>query len=353
MRITEYPKEWIEVAQQILGRGKIVVVLGGVDTGKTTLVTFLANYLWEKGKKVAVIDTDVGQQDLGPPTTIGLGVLNNSIQHIREIERVSFYFVGAITPEKHLLPIIAGIKRLLDKAKELAEIILIDTTGLISGKIGVVLKEYKLEMVRPDYILMLPKKDELEPLVAIFRKFKGINLISLPIPRGIKVKTKEERRLNREKGFQQYFLGSKNWEVKWEIFSFRNFFLRRQRELTKVEYQFLEGNLNCLVEYGEKNSESLYLVISGEEDVEREFLLRRYFHTENIYFYPKEILKNRLVGLMDEEGNYKGLGIIKKIFFIPERTMVLYSPLKDLREIVSLDISSYTLEVELKGENYE
>src|SRR5918999_822328 len=51
----------------------VTMVIGEGDTGKTTLVTALANALVERGFRVAVLDADLGQSEIGPPTTIGLG----------------------------------------------------------------------------------------------------------------------------------------------------------------------------------------------------------------------------------------------------------------------------------------
>src|SRR5262245_47685572 len=74
------PKEagvsmWSDLAQEIValaGVKKITVMLvGDTDTGKSTLLAYLANVVLEHGLVPCIIDGDVGQGDLAPPAGIG------------------------------------------------------------------------------------------------------------------------------------------------------------------------------------------------------------------------------------------------------------------------------------------
>lgn len=49
-----------------------IMVLGGADTGKTTLIEYLADLLANKFS-VGIVDCDTGQSHIGPPTTIAWG----------------------------------------------------------------------------------------------------------------------------------------------------------------------------------------------------------------------------------------------------------------------------------------
>jgi polynucleotide 5'-hydroxyl-kinase GRC3/NOL9 len=60
--------EWQQAIDAILEttrRPLVVMVVGAVDTGKTTFCTCLARALFERGMKVAVVDADLGQSDIG------------------------------------------------------------------------------------------------------------------------------------------------------------------------------------------------------------------------------------------------------------------------------------------------
>ncbi len=66
---------WRSIAQQVsaLAAGKKITVMlvGATDTGKSTLTTYLANMAIRRGIVPCVIDGDIGQGDLAPPTAIG------------------------------------------------------------------------------------------------------------------------------------------------------------------------------------------------------------------------------------------------------------------------------------------
>jgi hypothetical protein len=100
------------------------------------------------------LDADVGQKSVGPPGTVSLKVLRG----IEDLEPEALgtadalSFVGSITPEGHLLPIVTGVSALHEQAKQLgADFIVVDTSGLVSGIYGQILKYHKVEMLRPDW----------------------------------------------------------------------------------------------------------------------------------------------------------------------------------------------------------
>ena len=63
------PASWRRAAETILSTGEknTVLILGGVDSGKNGFCIYLANSALRKSRRVAVIDCDLGQSDLGPP----------------------------------------------------------------------------------------------------------------------------------------------------------------------------------------------------------------------------------------------------------------------------------------------
>ena len=70
----DIPPAWDWSADQIVQhRWRKILVLGGVDRGKSTYCRFLTRRCLETGQRVAVVDTDVGQKDIGPPATLTLG----------------------------------------------------------------------------------------------------------------------------------------------------------------------------------------------------------------------------------------------------------------------------------------
>src|ERR671930_1831879 len=140
----DIPPAWAWSADQIMQhRWRKILVLDAVDRGKSTYCRFLIRRCLETSQRVAVIDTDVGQKDIGPPATLTLGYPEVA-QSLAEVSPVAWYFIGATSPAGHLLPMIVGLRHLLDINR--AACIIMNTTGLIHGP-GRVLKGYKIEAV--------------------------------------------------------------------------------------------------------------------------------------------------------------------------------------------------------------
>ncbi len=205
MGITE---EWRSAAQTFVnfqGRPLVVMVVGAVDTGKTTFCTYLANTLWEQGKRVAVVDADLGQSDIGLPTTIGMGFVTRSITHLREISCQAAYFVGSLSPVGHLLPTVTGTKLMVERALALgAEAVIVDTDGLVHGGAGMALKQHTFELLRPTHIVLLQRGQELETFRRLWDGVVWTRVLSVPVPEAVTEKTREQRRQYREQRFREW-----------------------------------------------------------------------------------------------------------------------------------------------------
>ena len=79
---------------------RVTLVLGANDAGKTTLVTGLASALASRGFVVGVVDADLGQSDVGPPTTVGLGRVRRPIASLQEAEVLGLEFLGMTSPAR-------------------------------------------------------------------------------------------------------------------------------------------------------------------------------------------------------------------------------------------------------------
>ncbi|MCK4418133.1 MAG: hypothetical protein KAV99_08190 [Candidatus Latescibacteria bacterium] len=240
----QIPEEWKKVATEITA-GKILI-LGDVDTGKSTLASFLARR-WSN-KKLAVIDADLGQSLLGPPVVVSLG----HCQPSGELKLVSMRFIGATSPVGHLSATVSAVKNLVDKSAAWgAPITLVNTCGLIRGEKGQWLKQQKINLIQPQYILALHRQEELEHLLSPHQRGE-IGIRRLPVPAAIKRKSEDQRRSLREKRFQQYFQEAK----------LRQFSLQAIRCL--LDWSSLESNERCqglLVGLNNADSDTLALGI--------------------------------------------------------------------------------------------
>jgi polynucleotide 5'-hydroxyl-kinase GRC3/NOL9 len=210
------------VVERVATTGKVVVLLGGLDSGKSTLGKAIAAAGVDAGRRVAYLDADLGQKSVGPPTAVTLRMFRDSSD--LDPEAMSrpdgLYFVGATSPQGQLLPLVVGTGSMMRQAKEGdIDLVVVDTSGLVSGVYGQMLKYHKIELLRPDVVIGLQRGEELAPLLGIVQRFFTSEAIVLPVEPGTRSTSVEERAQNREEAFRRYFSGSlQRWRVKPTVF---------------------------------------------------------------------------------------------------------------------------------------
>lgn len=212
----------LEVVQRLSSTRGTVVLLGGIDTGKTSFGLAMAEAARADGVAVAYIDADVGQSTIGPSTCIGLKycgeldeVDNESLSAADELA-----FVGSTSPEGHLLPLMSGTGRLVNHAREAgSELIIVDTTGYVSGFYAQLLKYYKLELIQPDAVVGFQRGEELEPILGVARRFFPAEVTSLKVEQAVLERSVEDRLEERESKLATYFDASlTRWRLKTSVF---------------------------------------------------------------------------------------------------------------------------------------
>lgn len=209
-----------EAIASLAARPGRVFVLGGVDSGKTTFARRLATAGLEAGHVVALVDADLGQSTIGPPTTVGLKLVREP-GHLEEgAAPDALVFVGGISPRGHVLPLVTGTAKLVMRAIEIgARLIIVDTSGLIDGVAGQVLKLTKGELCRPHHAVALARGGELEPIVGVLERFLSLEVMSLEVHPDIQVRSVEERAAHLQARLAA-FLGPQvyRWRVKPTVF---------------------------------------------------------------------------------------------------------------------------------------
>lgn len=200
----DIPSEWERLDLSCVSG--LIMLVGETDTGKTTLFRYLVSSSIAMHGKVLAVDADPGQSRLGPPTTISLGLFESSGR--REIrQRIWHRFVGSTTPAGHMLQMLSGSGRLLEKAREISDgLIIMDTSGLVDPeKGGVRLKLSKIDLLQPSVLIVLQKTRELESWIRPIRIGKRISVIDMPAAPAVRERDFMERQSYREKIFQRYF----------------------------------------------------------------------------------------------------------------------------------------------------
>jgi len=158
------PDSWRLAAATVeqLQEGK-VVILGPPDVGKSTLCVYLVNKLLQSGQTPCVIDADIGQADMGPPTTIARGVPTEPISSLQELKPDRRLFIGNISPSGVEQKLTHGIQRLSAEGERPLGII--NTDGWVAGLEAVRYKVNLLTQLQPDLVLGLAYSHELEPIL--------------------------------------------------------------------------------------------------------------------------------------------------------------------------------------------
>jgi polynucleotide 5'-hydroxyl-kinase GRC3/NOL9 len=202
------PPEWQGAIRRAAQVG-VTMVVGEGDTGKTTLVTAIANTLLARRRRVAVIDADLGQSEIGPPTTIGLGRVRHPLRRLADAEVIALHFVGVTSPARNLLGTVVGTRRMLDLARAgRFPRIIIDTSGLVSGALGRTLKQAKIDVTDPDLLICLEHAGECDHVAAAYAGGRP-EVMRLPAATAARSRSAEARRRYRQGRLDAYFASAR------------------------------------------------------------------------------------------------------------------------------------------------
>ena len=302
---------------------RVILIIGETDTGKTSFTTFLANSLVERKLKVGVVDADLGQSDIGPPTTIGLGLVSQPIDRLGEAEVVGLYFVGSTSPQGHLLPTVIGTKKMVEKALALGvDRVLVDSSGLIQGELGRNLKQHKIELIDPDLLLCLQRGGESEHILRPYGQGRRPEILRLaPGPTGRK-RSQEERRQHRERTLQAYFHGARTLPLDLSKVALTQPSLYVGQPLPPRQLDEISGITDDMILWAERRGGELTLVTP---DPLREAQLRqaqKRFDDASVVNYSLDDFQGALAGLDDAERETLGLGIVRSIDFAKQLLVV-------------------------------
>ena len=199
-------EEAVEDALRQEQKPVVIFMLGGVDVGKTYAVISMANAFFAHGLKVAVVDTDVGQSDIGPPCCIGLGIQEKELRTLSEVPLHSLYFVGNTSPNRCMHECVKGAAAAVAKAKELgADVIIVDSTGWIEGEDAKRFKLFEIKEIKPTLVIAIEREERLGHILTDL----NMKIIKLPVSGEVRSRSREERKALREEAYNRYFSTAK------------------------------------------------------------------------------------------------------------------------------------------------
>ncbi|MCS7139604.1 MAG: Clp1/GlmU family protein [Candidatus Nezhaarchaeota archaeon] len=321
------PKEWLSFMDVALKGRRLVIALGHVDSGKTFFITYTANKLFARGLRVSVVDCDVGQSNIGPPTTIGLGVLDRQVPFLDELHPTSAYFVGSTSPAGHLLPMVVGSSKLINEAKRVSDVVLVDTPGMVYGGPARAYQLHLVESISPDVIVALQRSDELKHLTNQFKAL-GYEVVELPASPWVRQRDREDRRMLRERAFYNYFtrMGVVKHVIDLDKVAIIGSLLGSGHEAPQDVVQALELLANCKVEYCELSQDSVVVILS-ERPREKEAYVRikSAFDDKIVRVVTKGFERGLVVGLMGDRGVFLDIGVLKELDIKGKRATIATS----------------------------
>lgn len=170
-------EEWEKIKDKVIEQIRknendipLKIMVLGISSGKTTLIKFLANNLIREGLKTGYLDSDLGQQTMYLPTTLNIGELKDYIITNEAIKPEDTVFIGSTFPKSNFKFIVAhSCKDLIEnyaKNHKDTDAILIDSDGWIKTEAGIVYKNFFIDVVDPD-ILIIFYDEEVEELKTI------------------------------------------------------------------------------------------------------------------------------------------------------------------------------------------
>lgn len=314
---------WRALSARIEAEGGLVLLLGASDSGKTTLARWLLDELAAAGRQVAFLDGDIGQSSLGPPATVGLALVSAGLTP-PSLDLIALRFVGAVSPAKEILPLVVGLKRLADKAYGLgAEILVVDTTGLVVGSTGRRLKSHKIDLLAPTHLIALQREDELEPILCLFEGKKQIAISRLPISPAVIPRTPQARREYRAQRFSDYLRGSSLLEFTLFDVAVQGRWMQGGRLLEGAELQVLSKELQTPVLGGECGQDEAFLLTQGVALPEGLAVVKRHLGVSLLRIVEFEASRGLLLGLADEENELVALGLLEELDLAAGRVVCL------------------------------
>ncbi|MEO0130634.1 MAG: Clp1/GlmU family protein [candidate division WOR-3 bacterium] len=225
----EIPKSWQRVCEEILTSPGKVLILGRGNVGKTFFTTYLANQGYKAKLKTGVLDMDIGQSNIGPPTTMGIGILEKEGEGLYEIAPKEIYFIGTISPSHPFAQknILFGLKKLMSKDLDLDLFIIESISYLRDKNFMSLLLSLEMEVISPKYVVIIIKPTDIpnnqnnEEYLSEKEMEGGGKIFTVSAPKGIKAKSPNKRKKFRIESWLRYlkkgkrYLIDKSWDI-WE-----------------------------------------------------------------------------------------------------------------------------------------
>jgi len=203
------PESWNIPVEAILSSQKrpfVVLLLGKIDSGKSSYCTYLVNKLVDGKSKVAILDGDLGQSDVGPSGTVGYAIASKPVADLHDLRLKNAFFVGVTSPMA-IDKTIEGLAALrAEVLQRQVDYVIINTDGWVTGDIAVSYKMQLVKVLKPDVVVGVQVEDELRPLIA---NLDDASVIMIEPSSSLSPRSAEKRKDLREMTYARYMKNAK------------------------------------------------------------------------------------------------------------------------------------------------
>jgi len=323
------PVSWEKAAEEVLGLEKpvTVMIVGGVDSGKTSFCAYLANRALKDRRSVAIIDADLGQADVGPPSTISSCRLTKPVVDPFEIGAESTCFVGVTSPSDAVSKVIEGITSMKERAlKRGVGVLIINTDGWIEGEDAVRYKVALAKQIKPDLLIGIQEKSELTFLLGALTETQNLAVESSS---AVRKRDREERKRLRELGYKKYLKGARAelFPLRWvrvADVAFGTGVHPSREHMRKIEELLKATPLYC-----EEMLDSVFIALDKEFWVDEEIVKNLEQRLNKKVLVVREgDEEGLLVALHDAEETFLGIGVVEGIDY-ERRVVRIYTPVRE------------------------
>ncbi len=323
------PSLWDEAAKEILSLDKplTVMVIGGMDSGKTSFCTFLVNEAVMNKWRTSVIDADLGQSDVGPPSTVGFNFVTEPVKDLFEIDAQDAVFVGSTSPSGAINKVIEGLTQLKDKVIEAGvDFLVINTDGWVEGEEAAAYKVRLAEKVGSSVVVGMQRGNELSPILDALH---GVKVLVIDSPQLIQPRNREKRKVLRELSYKKYLKGAKMQSFSLSWIKVIDSLLGAGGPLHHRRLETLSNLLGTRPIYSEETVATILVVLKKSEAVTETQIKDAEEHFEKRVKVIREgDEEGLLVGLKDEEDIFLGIGILHEVDY-KRKTLKIYTPVSE------------------------
>jgi polynucleotide 5'-hydroxyl-kinase GRC3/NOL9 len=245
------------------------------------------------------------------------------VERLADAEVVGLYFVGSTSPQGHLLPTVLGTRMMTDKAMRLGfDRVIVDTSGLVQGEMGRLLKQHKIDLVAPDLVLCLQRNGECEHILRPYNEGPRPVVVRLASSGATRRRSQEERRQHRERSLQAYFADARPITLDLGRTLLRQPALYVGSPLPPRQVEDLAALLDDMVLWAERRGNELVLVTPDPLKEPQIRMLQKRHEDLGLANYSLDDFQGVLAGLDDAARETLGLGIVRSVDFA-KQTMVV------------------------------